>query len=363
MLKTQAVFISIVTLLVLGACDEPADAVKEDRIRAIKSYTVSEPAGADIRRYSGTIEASDTSGLAFAVAGTVASVAVKQGDRVTAGQVLATLDTVPFDLDVQAAAAQLASAQAGFNEKTTELDRQSQLFSKGWVAKAALDQAQAAFDAARADLNLARSRLGTAQRDLSRTKLTAPFDGLIAERSIEPFEEVSGGTPLFQINSEGALEVTLSVPDNSVSRLAIGVPVQINVSTVANCGCRGVLTEIGSASGSANAVTVKASVIDAGASIIPGMAAEVSVPLSGDNNVRGFLVPLSAIAPGDDTVAGYLFKFDPETRTVAKVAVQEGGGISNNLIEVTEGVTAGDIIASAGVSFLRDGQAVKLMGE
>lgn len=359
----NTVLIAISSLLLFGACDEPAETAKEERIRAIKSYTVSEPAGADIRRYSGTIEASDTSGLAFAVAGTVASVEVNQGDRVTAGQVLASLDTEPFELDVQAATAQLASAQAGYNEKSTELDRQDQLFSKGWVAKAALDQAQAAFDAAKADLSLARSRLGTAQRDLGNTKLTAPFDGLIADRNVEPFEEVSGGSPLFQINSEGALEVTLSVPDTAVSRLAVGVPVQINVSTVANCGCNGVLTEIGSASGTANAVTVKASILDADATIIPGMAAEVSVPLSGGENVRGFLVPITAIAPGDDSADGYLFKYDPGTGAVSKVAVQGGGSISNNLVEVTEGVSAGDIIASAGVSFLRDGQIVKLMGE
>ena len=81
MIKKTTVLIAASALFVLGACDEPEETAKQERIRAIKSYTVSEPAGADIRRYSGTIEASDTSGLAFAVAGTVASVCSFQSSR------------------------------------------------------------------------------------------------------------------------------------------------------------------------------------------------------------------------------------------------------------------------------------------
>ena len=126
---------------------------------------MTEPAGGTVRRYSGTTVASDTSALKFSVSGTVASVEVSQGDRITAGQILATLDPKPFDLDVQAAEAELASTEANTVEKESALMRQRQLSEKGWVAKAALDQAIAAFDAAKGELNLARSRLGTAERN------------------------------------------------------------------------------------------------------------------------------------------------------------------------------------------------------
>ena len=65
--------------LFLAACEE-APVAKSERVRAIKPYYVVEPAGGDVRRYSGTIKASNTSALSFAVAGTVQTVAVKQGD-------------------------------------------------------------------------------------------------------------------------------------------------------------------------------------------------------------------------------------------------------------------------------------------
>ncbi len=348
--------------MLTGCGEEPVvDAV--ERVRAIKPYTVSEPAGGDVGRYSGTIAASDTSTLSFALAGTVATVAVKQGDRVEAGQVLATLDPEPSNLNVQGAKSQLATARANYTDKKGDLDRKRQLFDKGWVAKAAIDQAAAASEGAKGELDLARSRLGSAERDLGKTRLVAPFDGVIASRDVEPFTEVSGGQSLFSINSEGALDILLSVPDSVVARLAVGAPATVDVSTVPNCGCVARVTEISPLAGAANAVSVTASLLSIPPGLLPGMAAEASIVLSGGREVRGFLVPLVAIAPGDETARGYIFKYDEATNSVRKVPVRGGEGLSENLIEIVEGVAAGDIIAAAGVSFLRDGQRVKLLGQ
>jgi len=171
MSKSVNATLILAAAIVLAGCDDPAPVDTAERVRAIKSYTVTERAGADQRRYSGTLAASDTSGLAFAVSGTVVSVEVSQGDQVTAGDVLAQLDPEPFDLNVQAAEAEQTSAQAQFAEKSNNLDRQTELFEKGWVARAALDQAVAAYDAAEAELNVARTRLGTARRDQTHTVL------------------------------------------------------------------------------------------------------------------------------------------------------------------------------------------------
>jgi RND family efflux transporter MFP subunit len=349
--------------VLLAGCEEESDSAPAERVRAIKAYYVSEPAGGDVRRYSGSIAASDTSVLSFAASGTVATVAVNQGERVTEGQVLATLDTKTFDLNVQAAQSQLASAQANYADKKGAVGRQRQLFDKGWVAKAALDQAVAAFDAAEGELNLARSRLGIAERDLANTRLTAPFDGVLAKRDVQPFEEVSTGQAILLINSEGALEVDLSIPDSVISRLAIGAPVTVEVSTVAGCGCTGRITEIGTTSGSANSVPVTAALLDSQPGLLPGMTAEIGVLLSGGAEARGFLVPLAAVAPGDEAARGYLFKYDFGASVVRKVPIRGGRGIDGNFIEIVEGVTAGDTIAAAGVSFLQDGQHVKLLGE
>ncbi|MCG8463554.1 MAG: efflux RND transporter periplasmic adaptor subunit [Xanthomonadales bacterium] len=349
-------------LLFLNACDETTPVV-EERTRAIKPYYVVEPASGRVRRYSGTVIAANTSSMSFAVAGTVAEVLVNAGDHVSKGQRLATLDAEPFQLDLQASQAELSAAQAEYANQKIEVDRQTQLLERGWVAKSAYDQAVTSLEAAESQLNLARSRLGLAERDLNNTRLLAPYDGVIASRDVDAFVEVSKGQAIFQINAEASFEVALSVPDSIVSQLVIGAPVSFDSLTVDTCGCSGRITEIGAAANAANAVTVKATILDGAEDLIAGMAVEATLVLHDDNQAPGLLVPLTAIAPGDDDARGYVYKFDAERGVVVKTAVTSAGVISGNLVGINEGVSSGDIIAMAGVSFLRDGQAVKLLNE
>lgn len=361
-------FMAMIGMLALAACGSSEEAAPVERVRAIKPYTVSEPAGGQLRNFSGNLTAATTSALSFSVPGTVSVVNVAAGDAVTEGEILAELDDEPYRLEVQAVRSELASAQANMSESRAALERQRTLFEKGWVARAALDSAEAAFDAAEGQLNLTRSKLASAERNLGETKLRAPFDGLIASRNIEEFQEVPAGSAVFQINADGALEVDIAVPDRIVGRIAAGAPAEIDVTAVPGCGCTGRISEVGVASGAANAVTVTAIVTDPAPGLLPGMAAEVGVRLVGGTENVGFLVPITAIAPGDDQAQGYVFVYDPDTGTVRRTPIsgdRSGDprqGVFENLVPVGNGVGAGDIVAAAGVSFLRDGQTVKLMG-
>lgn len=356
------VFMPIAALVWLVGCDD-APPERAERIRAIKPYYVVEPAGGDVRRYSGTVVASNTSALSFAVSGTVQEVAVNLGDRVTKRQVLATLDVKSFALNAQAAEAELATAQADLDNARAELKRQRQLFDRGWVAKAALDRAIAATDAAVGRLDLLRSRLSLTQRDVANTRLVAPFDGVISDRQVEPFTEISRGEKVLQIDSEGAFEVEISVPDSVVSRLSLGGALTIDAATAAGCGCSGRITEIGSTATAANAVTVKGAILSGGGALLAGMAVDVSVTLAGQHREEGYLVPLVSIAPGDATKRGFVFKYDSKTGQVHRTAVQGVGVIDGTLVGVSGGIAPGDIIAAAGVSLLRDGQRVTLLGQ
>ena len=84
--------------------------------------------------------------------------------------------------------------------------------------------------------------------------------------------------------------------------------------------------------------------------------------VAGDQDDRGYLVPLVAVAAADGDADAFVFKYNRQSGTVARIPVKGRYG-RDNLIEITQGVTAGDILAAAGVSFLRDGQKVKLAGE
>jgi len=346
------------TTALLAACEED-QAPPVEYVRAIKTFTVIELASGQVRKFSGLVQATQTSALSFQIPGNVRKVAVKLGDRVKKGQVLAVLDKKPYQLDVQAATADLEKARANLQQKRAEYGRQKKLYAKKWIAKARLDRVLSAYESTKSQVNYAVAKLNLAKRDLANTTLRAPFSGSIAGKYIDPFVEVRAGKKLFDLDIAGTLEVAFDVPETVISRIAVGMPVSFKFVAKGAARGKGRLTEIGSAAGRANAFPVKASLVDPSPDIRSGMTTEVTLVFESESRTAGYMVPLAAIAPGKAEREGYVFVFDDKAGAVRKRPVKARGA-QENMIAV-EGVKPGDVIAIAGVNFLVDGQKVKLL--
>jgi RND family efflux transporter MFP subunit len=177
---------------------------------------------------------------------------------------------------------------------------------------------------------------------------------------VDPHEEIKVGQKVFAIDAKGTLEVDLAVPETTINRVHIGTPSTVRFPTMPDHSVKGRISDIGSAAVKSNAFPVKVGLIEPPANINPGMTAEVSLVLKDDSQIAGYLVPLQAILPAKEVGQGYAFVYDPKTSTVRKTPVQTLGAEQNMTI-ISEGLSAGDIIAVAGVSFLADGMKVKLM--
>jgi RND family efflux transporter MFP subunit len=202
--------------------------------------------------------------------------------------------------------------------------------------------------------------LNLARRDLEKTALEAPFDGVIANKFVDPFQEVARGEKLFEIYAEGAMEVVVSVPENVIGEVYLGLPAEIAFPSEQVVSQKGRVSEVGTVAGDANAFPVKVALANPPESVLPGMTADVSLLLGESGGSTSYLVPVSAIAAGDEPGQGYIFVFDQASSTVKKMAIS-AKGVQDNRVNIIEGVAPGDVIAVAGVSFLRDGQKVKLM--
>ena len=202
-----------------SACSEPPPPPVET-IRAIRSVTVSEPASGKMRRFSGVVEAADTSNISFEVPGNVQVVNVAVGERVAKGQALAVLDDRTFRLNVEAAETGVASAEVAVSDALNNLQRQQRIAAqdRGAITERSMEQAEAAYASARQNLSYSTSRLNLAKRDLERTTLYAPFDGVIAERHVDPFEEVNRGQKLFVLYVEGVMEAAISIPESEIDQ-------------------------------------------------------------------------------------------------------------------------------------------------
>jgi RND family efflux transporter MFP subunit len=359
----SSLLLPLVLPAILAACGEaPPPAV--ETVRAIRTITVAEPASGNLRRFSGVVEAASTSGLSFEVPGNVQEVAVEVGERVAQGQLLARLDTSDFQLNLEAAQANSRRAEVELQDARRELERLQRVADRdrGFVSEQMLDQARAAYDAARQSLSYTNTRLNLARRDLDRTQLQAPFDGVVTERNVDPFQEIDRGQRLFVLQAEGAMEAVISVPESEIKRVYLGLRGEIRLPALQGRQFSGLVTEISESAGSANAFPVKLTIQAEGERIRPGLTAEVSLLLGGDDGAAAYLVPLSALVPRGEATDSQVFVFDRATSKVVKTPITHGGISGDNLV-VEQGLQAGDILAVAGVSFLRDGQPVRLMGE
>jgi RND family efflux transporter MFP subunit len=351
----------LVLISALTACGEEPPPPTET-VRAVRTVTVAEPASGKVRRFSGVVEAASTSSLSFEVPGNVKEVKVEVGETVSRGQVLATLDDGAFRLKVEAAEATVGRAEVELADSDRESTRLQRIAGRdrGLVSQQMLDQARASYEATRKNLSYAQSRLNLAKRDLDRTVLRAPFDGVVTERHVDPFQEVDRGQRLFDLHAEGVMEAAISIPESEIMQVHLGLPGQIRFPAIPGQTHEGIVTEISSAAGTANAFPVRLTIRGDSEEIRPGLTTEVNLTLGGDREETAYLIPISALVPAEGETASSVFVFDPETSMVKKTAIEHGGIRADNLI-VEKGLEAGDIVAVAGVSFLRDGQPVRLM--
>ncbi len=358
-LGVMRIFLGLGVAGLLAACEDAPPEVAE-QARPIRVFTVTDVASGQVRKFTGVIEASDSSSLSFQVGGNVREVRVNQGDQVAAGQKLALLDQEPFQLNVQAAEADLQRARAELSQAKAEYDRQKTLYEQGWVARARFDNAERDYRAAASRVDYAVARLNLAQRDLRNTILTAPFDGFISARAVDPFVEVRAGQRLFQLDAEGGFEAAFGVPETAIAQVVLGMPATVT-SPQLDGPLDALITEVGSAAGTGNTFPVKAALVAPPPVVRPGMTAEVTLLLAENDADSGYyLVPLSAVAPGEQSGEGFVFVYDRESSTVRRTLVKATQALTGNVVAVT-GVTAGDVIATAGVNFLVDGQNVTLM--
>jgi RND family efflux transporter MFP subunit len=345
----------------VAACRE-APPPPVERIRAIKTTKVTEQASGKIREFSGVVEAADSSSISFEVSGNVREVRVDVGDKIKKGQVLARLDARTYNLNVKAAEAGAGRAKVELADKRNDLDRFQRINKQdpGAVSQAALDNSQAAVDGAIKNVQFAKSQLKLAQRDLEKTVLRAPFDGVIADRHVDPFAEVKRGQKLFDVYENTGMEVAISIPEDVIEDIYMGQKGSIRFAVIVDKTYHGTVTEISKVAGTANAFPIKLTVEDVDARIRPGMTARVSLELKDTDEESAYLIPVSAIAQRGDSTKGFVFVYDPASSTVKRTPV-EGTSVRRNDVVISGGLKAGDIIAVAGVSFLEDGQKVKLL--
>lgn len=349
--------------LSIAGCGE-ADAPPEAVIRPIEWVKV-ETFGLDqVRRLSGLVQSVETARLSFEVSGKVAEAPAKLGDRVQSGQLLAKLETESFQLNIDAARGQLRDATAALNEAQSDFDRKKSLFENGWVAQSVLDNAERGLDSARSAVDVAVAELDLTQKALRDAELRAPYRGVITAREIEPSQQVSAGQVAFEIEGEGGFEIVVAVPETLIDKVERLQTFEASFPAARQIEMTARVTEVGSRAESANTYPVTLLLERAEPALRAGMTAEIDFVFAGEGRT-GYTgetarIPIAAVAAGSGQDDAYVFVFDEAEGVVRQRPVQTENIIGNDVL-ISDGLAPGDIVAAGGVTFLRDGQKVKLL--
>ncbi len=362
-LKTAVAILSIaiLTLISLSGCEPPP---KGDAplIRPVRYAEVLSAGVASSRVFSGVAKAAFVAELSFKVPGTIDSLSVAVGDSVVAGQKIAQLDKTDYQVELLEAEAQLQRARAELRNARANFDRARELYENRNVSKSDLDNARAAAESAGALLRATEQHFERVRLQLSYTELKAPQACKIANRYVEANQNVAAGQAVVRVNCGECAEISIDVPSAWIGRLSQGVEAFVRIPALGADRHRARVSEIGvttARGGSAYAVTVVLS--ETCGAVRSGMAAEVEIMVPG-LLPDGIVVPFVAV--GEDRDGNYAFVLEPAN---GETYIARRRSIDINTVPIPEGVQVhsglqpGELIATAGVRRLVDGQIVKLL--
>ena len=351
--------------LILVSCED--EAVPEIPDRPVISMVVGDLERIRADTYPGRAKATQEVNVSFEVSGKLIERRVKVGDLVKTGDVLAVLEPDRYEAEVRRLKAERSAAVAETENADKQLERQEALLKKGFSPQARVDELRAAARAARAKIASFRAALDRAEFDLSHTTVTAPFDGTVSETFVENFQNVVAKQPILRLLDTSQIEMQVNVPEALIGLAPYVTEIVVRFKTLPDVEIPASIKEISNEASLTTRTYPVTVVMDQpeGAEIKPGMAGEVKVlvELPGDWTKQGIEVPASALFSPDDAAVDQVFVWivNETDSVVARRQVEVVTTAKRGVL--IRGVEAGERIVTAGVSFLGDGQKIRILPE
>ena len=365
------------------------------------------------REFPGVTKERQESKLAFRVSGPLLSFDVNVGQRLAEGDVIAQIDPRDFELAVARAEAGMAEAEAGLkamrdgaraediaaleaklggaksklNEARLFRDRFQALVQDGSVARAKLDNASASFDVAQAEVHAAEKQLekamkgaraeeiegmeakiaglkvqrAAARNALNDTTLRAPFAGDVSQKYVENHETVAAGHPIVSLLDCSSIDVTAGISEDIVIQQDRFRGFACQLDAYPDRWFDATLKEIGPSIQHGKltyplTVTLR---LPSDLFVRPGMTARVRIEIAqGISSPGEFRLPPVATVLGDDGKPS-VWVVDPAENVVHRRRVTTGT-LTNDGIEITDGLSPGEWVVSAGAPLLHEGQRVRM---
>jgi membrane fusion protein (multidrug efflux system) len=307
---------------------------------------------------TGTLEPLERAEVRARLEGDVEGVYVREGEAVSAGQLLARFDAGDQAGNARSADADVAAARSELGTAEWTLEQNSELLREGAIPERDVRVAQQAVAAARARLAAAQARSGSSRREVGDTRVLAPSSGVIEKRMVNPGEHINRNASLFTLVRGDVLELAAAVPERAAASVRPGQDVTFTADGAAFTGRVARISP--SVDPGSRSVTVYVQVPNPDNRLRAGTFATgriVSRVLS-----DALVVPVAAIREGREGGPPVVYRVLDNKIDVATVTLglrDEAQG----LVEVTDGLSEGDRVVVGNVGMLGGGMAVRMAGE
>ena len=304
------------------------------------------------------------------VGGRLESVAVRLGDPVAKGQLLAQVEDRELreqlrqtEASMDVSRATVRQREADLKNAQTSLARSKNLFDRNLIARQALDDAEARFDAAVAQVDLAKAqatqsqaRLDELRINLSNTRIVSPVDGFVGSRRLDPGAFVGTNSAFMSVVDIHLVRLVANLVERDLSRVGTGMEATVNVDAYPGETFKGRVARLAPVLDPATRTAeMEVEVPNPGSRLKPGMYARVEFVVK--QRQDAIVVPRNALV--DVEGARGVFVADGAT---AKFRPVQLGILEQHVAEVLSGVAEGDRVVTVGSAALKDGDPIVVTG-
>ena len=336
----------IVTLFVLTGCSKKEEPVKEEVIRPAKIMTITDADKTENFKFPGKVQALDRVELSFEVSGKIIEVAIKEGQYVKKGDLIARIDPSDYKNELEA-------RQAAVNQTKAEVTRYSALLEEKVVAKSTYDVKQRDYEVAVAAMKIAR-------KSFNDTKLRATFNGIIGKRFIDNYQVIQAKERVVSLQKISAIEIVVNAPENIIKTRSEDLSFEFAAVFANHPGehfslqLKELATEADSQTQTFR--TIFKMPMPKGKTILDGMTATVFIKINHEGK-KAVEVPVQSLFY-DEKGQAYVWKTNQDLR-INRHPVEVGTLTNDGNIIIKSGLVSGDRIITAGVQNLTEGLKVR----
>ncbi len=341
----------------LAANKERAGRVAQGRAVAVEIKKVDRQDIQPMLSFSANMEPFWTADLSPKVDGRIAALFADEGDKVTAGTVIATLDTDELLPQVTQAEGSVYAARANLEQAELDLKRAMPLAQQGAISAQALDTARIKRDLAVGQLRSAEGTLAQLGARFGNASIVAPRDGVITKRYLQAGYYAKTGSPIVSLADVSSMLVKASVGEAEIGQLKLGTVATVKITALGDKEFVGKVTRLTpAASLPVRTFTAEVTVPNAEGVLMAGMFARVAV--AGETRKNVVAVPESSMVLREDQKAVYVVSADNKVQ----LRILKLGYVGGGWAEVLDGVKEGEVIVIGGQNKLRDGATIDRAG-